>query len=419
MPDKDERIAELEKLLKEEERKREEQDRILEELQRKREEIERQNQDSTLSEYLYNWYGVSYGYVAAGKSYVLLYFYPAEPRKLYYHLCVPESMVREAANEKDWSTQMSNTAVAQLASFCLESLQSEAAVGPSLEASMQVAKEQLAIWGREGYASESSETRTLVHHAYNKPTKQYFTQACLFGLKTGRRLASYCPNVQFHLGVNGSAQQHPIDITELTRLINERLRRDPYDYCEALSPWGICGSIGVLFKLELAPYGYLFVGKGTTAALLSDLKHETNVYEKLRRLQGDVVPVHLGLVELTSGYILPRGLRAVHMMLMSWGGERVTREGNSSGLSPEVQRSVQAVQNEGVYHDDARDPNLLRNEELGRVMVIDFDHSDILMPPKHKAVSNLSEKGSRKGQKRAVVNYPGKAKVLDGYPEAA
>lgn len=109
-------------------------------------------------------------------------------------------------------------------------------------------------------------------------------------------------------------------MAEFTRLVDEQLRRDPYDYCELLSPWGMYGSTGVLFKLELAPYGYTFVAKGTTATLLCSLEHETNVYDKLHRLQGDAVPVHLGLVELPGGYILPGGLRAVHMMLMSWGG---------------------------------------------------------------------------------------------------
>lgn len=122
-------------------------------------------------------YGVSYGYVAAGNFYVFLYYDPTEPQTLYHHLCVPENVVRDATNEDDWSTHMSNTAVAQLACFCLQSVESGAAEGPALEASTQIAKEQLAIWGRQGYVSEDSETETGVHRAYNKPAKQYCTQA--------------------------------------------------------------------------------------------------------------------------------------------------------------------------------------------------------------------------------------------------
>ncbi|KID94016.1 hypothetical protein MAJ_10010, partial [Metarhizium majus ARSEF 297] len=89
-------------------------------------------------------YGVSYGYVAAGKFYIFLYYNPTEPQTLYHYLCVPENVVRDVASEDDWPTHMSNTAVAQLASFCLQSLQSEAAEGPGLEASTQAAKESLA-----------------------------------------------------------------------------------------------------------------------------------------------------------------------------------------------------------------------------------------------------------------------------------
>ncbi|KAF5139120.1 hypothetical protein E5D57_002910 [Metarhizium anisopliae] len=356
-------------------------------------------------------YGVSYGYVAAGKFYVFLYYNPTEPQTLYHHLCVPENVVRDAANEDGWSTYMSNTAVAQLASFCLQSLQSEAAEGPDLEASTQAAKESLAIWSRQGYASEDSETNTCVHCAYNKPAKQYCTQACLLGLKTGRHLANNCPNVQFHRAVGGN-EQHAIDRAEFTRLVDEQLRRDPYDYCELLSPWGMYGSTGVLFKLELAPYGYTFVAKGTTATLLCSLEHETNVYDKLHRLQGNAVPVHLGLVELPGGYILPGGLRAVHMMLMSWGGQTVKEEKIARF------RSSEAVRNEGIYHDDVCDANLLWNEELGRVMVIDFDYAKILEPPKHKTVVDLSKKERKRGQKRVVANCPGKAKVQDSHPEA-
>lgn len=120
-------------------------------------------------------YGVSYGYVAARNFYVFLYYDPTELQTLYHHLCEPETVVRDATNEDDWSTHISNTAVAQLASFCLQSLQSEAAEGPGLEASTQAAKESLATWGRQGYASEDSETKTGVHCAYNKPAKQYCT----------------------------------------------------------------------------------------------------------------------------------------------------------------------------------------------------------------------------------------------------
>lgn len=54
----------------------------------------------------------------------------------------------------------------------------------------------------------------------------------------------------------------------------------------------------MLFKLELEPYGYTFVAKGALSGHPYDLEHESRVYARLNRLQGDVVPVHLGIMEL-------------------------------------------------------------------------------------------------------------------------
>ena len=39
-----------------------------------------------------------------------------------------------------------------------------------------------------------------------------------------------------------------------------------------------------------------FVGKGTLPGHLPDLQHESHVYARLSRLQGEAVPVYLGLV---------------------------------------------------------------------------------------------------------------------------
>ncbi|KAH8656784.1 hypothetical protein BGZ61DRAFT_466168 [Ilyonectria robusta] len=61
----------------------------------------------------------------------------------------------------------------------------------------------------------------------------------------------------------------------------------------------------VLFKLELVPYGYTFVGKGIRSPHpwpcgheTRLLNHESYMYARLDRLQGEAVPVHLGLVQL-------------------------------------------------------------------------------------------------------------------------
>ncbi|KAM3560522.1 hypothetical protein ARSEF4850_003623 [Beauveria asiatica] len=332
------------------------------------------------------WYGVGYGYVAAGKSLVLLYYDRAEPLVLRWHLCVPDKMVIRPTAELHVE-QVSQTAVAQLASFCLLSLRSPALTGRPLKEAMNQAEGILKKWKREAYTDpvtpqESDDTDSSssmpsrdtdtsfacdaspVARKYTlrskssckestaplesrdedeeggaegyqrqrgagasvdkgekdssrkskdkgtegsapAPTKQYCTQACLLGLKLGRELDSRCPNVLYH-GVGGNTR-HPIDAQELTKLMSEQLRQDPYGSCDALISRRKYGSSGVLFKLELARFGYTFVGKGTVSARPRRLEHECSIYQRLEKLQGDVVPVHLGMVSFRPGYLLPGG----------------------------------------------------------------------------------------------------------------
>ena len=77
-------------------------------------------------------------------------------------------------------------------------------------------------------------------------------------------------------------------------------------------------AIRVLFKLELTPYNYTFVGKKTQSVHFRCLQHKSLVYSQFEKLQGEMVPVHLGIVNLTKGYLLPGEARVVHMMLMSY-----------------------------------------------------------------------------------------------------
>ncbi|KAG7120275.1 hypothetical protein HYQ46_006664 [Verticillium longisporum] len=453
-------------------------------------------------------YGVAYGYISAGKSLVFLHIDRSDPQTLYCHPCVPDEDVGESSNG-DWTdNKASYTAVAQLASFCLLSLRSEALRGASLNATSRKAEETLRKWSEpyDGAArligaedtdspslssSQTTEGSEFMSHAVpvdrqvalrsrsscraaedfrkddeedngpdrdlprsragadvNKrkdrpwgssseneggdeeeaemsesaPTRQYCTQACLLGLKRGQNLDDNCPNVLSHRTAEGGSR-HAIDANEFARLVGEQLRRNPYRNCEALDRWGKIGATGVLFKLELAPYGYTFVGKGSLPGHLGLLQHESRIYAWLDKLQGEVVPVHLGLVQLDKlqgevapvhqGYILPGGARILHMMLMSWGGETIT-DTLTVGAAPanllaEVRRSSQDVWAKGIDHGDERDANRLWNDERRRVMLVDFDHAT---PPRleHKQLSKVSRKRKRQGD---LGNYNRKR----GFPQ--
>jgi hypothetical protein len=62
-------------------------------------------------------YGVAYGYVTADTALVFLHVRQDDLRTMYYHLCVPGD---------NGNGDVKHTAVAQLASLCLLTLQSEA-----------------------------------------------------------------------------------------------------------------------------------------------------------------------------------------------------------------------------------------------------------------------------------------------------
>ena len=226
--------------------------------------------------------------------------------------------------------------------------------------------------------------------------RQYCTQACLLGLKRGWDLDDKCPNVPSHcMGIsnNSNHNRHRIQASELIPLVNELLKQNPRQHCIAVDPDGTNGkngSVGTLFKLTLAPYGYTFVAKGVQLADRNRLEHESLVYSRLERLQGEVVPVFLGIANMSPSYVLPSGARIFYMTLMSWAGNPVCNEMDIPDhvTIKEKWRSREAVLREGVYHDwsihsrgygDDGGSSSLWNKEGGRVMLVNFDESRIFL----------------------------------------
>ncbi|CAG9948788.1 unnamed protein product [Clonostachys rosea f. rosea IK726] len=227
----------------------------------------------------------------------------------------------------NWADKMIYTAVAQLSSLLLLSLESNALQGPFLEAALESANAALPRWPepyedaahflsaedtesslapsssplrgdeftsraaptgraptllrRDNESDEEEEpesglpsSRTKLDVAKRKvgpsdssseedavmpdsgPTRQYCSQACLLGLKKSWGLDDSCPNALSHRVAGGVDTRHPINADEFTCLVGKRLCEDPYRDCRALDGWGKKGAIGVLFRLELAPYGY-------------------------------------------------------------------------------------------------------------------------------------------------------------------
>ncbi|CAG8982361.1 hypothetical protein HYALB_00013990, partial [Hymenoscyphus albidus] len=207
--------------------------------------------------------------------------------------------------------------------------------------------------------------------------RQYCTQACLLGLVRKRPLDDACPNVNAHRA-HKTGNYHALEQKSLIKLMSRQLAENPDNGCEPLGKQGACGA---LFRLTLEWYGYTFVAKGTVTAFEAKLKHEGLVYQHLNEVQGELIPVYLGNISLVCPYFLDVGVRIVHMLLMSWAGEQARNDSMLAmgrDLATETNRAVTKMLDCGVEHRDVRPPNILWNSEGRKVILVDFERSEIL-----------------------------------------
>lgn len=208
----------------------------------------------------------------------------------------------------------------------------------------------------------------------------YCTQACLQGLTNGvasgksRVLDMKCPNVNRH----SSSSEHELTTGVLCNLLRPQLARDPVHAMEQLK---IRGAIGHLFRITLCSHGYTFVAKAVRADHVHVLTHEYGIYEKLRHLQAEYIPVCLGLIQLERAYILPFPHHLTHLLLLSYSGPDLSSRSDPNllphGLSLSAKFTQRKLQDHGLRNQDVRKENLLWNAECGRVFMIDFEWADL------------------------------------------
>ncbi|KAI9781063.1 MAG: hypothetical protein M1839_006340 [Geoglossum umbratile] len=211
-------------------------------------------------------------------------------------------------------------------------------------------------------------------------TRQYCTHKCLHGLVSGSNLDLACPNVSDHCRVGHTGVRHRLNGEKLLLLLRKQLQRTRDEHCD---PLGRQGARGALFQVTLASHGYTMVAKGTVTAFVDELQHESLVYQRLRPLQGVCVPVCLGSIDLVHPYFYDVGVRIIHMMFMSWASPCLAWDGIPAGLDvsslkEDLVVSVSDIHRAGVLHRDVRLPNICWSGEAHRVMLIDFERSELL-----------------------------------------
>ncbi|KAL2367004.1 hypothetical protein RJZ56_000091 [Blastomyces dermatitidis] len=234
-------------------------------------------------------------------------------------------------------------------------------------------------------------------------TARYCTQRCLLSLQQEGELDHQCPNVSLHRrGQNDD--RHCINARKLVQILNEQLNHDLDHNC---TPFGTCGLYGAPFKITCAAYGYTLVGKGTTAGLWKVVSREAEIYRVLQKAQGSAVPVFLGTIDLKLFLFLHGAGDIRHMLLMGWAGESIENVKDKEMLSREISRSKKEIRMLGVVHKDLRSANMLWNDELRRVLIIDFHRSDIDRRLMKKRVGSLKRPLHQVGMSKRPCNNNG------------
>ena len=221
--------------------------------------------------------------------------------------------------------------------------------------------------------------------------RPFCTQACLLGLAHGGILDASCPNYAYH------AQKH-ISQLHFLHLVRKQLATDRERDADC-APLHRSGYRGSLFKVRLSSHGYTLVAKGMEGLDHIHLQHEAQVYRQLHGIQGQYVPVCLGLIDLMEPQYYDSGV-FVHFLFLSWAGrplldylDQVDRE----EVADAVTSAFRAIHRLGVLHLDAKPRNMLYDG--GNLMVIDFERAEIRG---RQPLGSIGSNGHNRRKKRAA-----------------
>ncbi|MCJ1472398.1 hypothetical protein MMC13_001046 [Lambiella insularis] len=109
--------------------------------------------------------------------------------------------------------------------------------------------------------------------------------------------------------------------------------------------------------------------------------HEGRMYDRLKSIQGKLIPVYLGNIDLDRPRLDFR-VRIIHMLLMSWGGERIDKVKGERTFDMKIKQFERQIARMGVQHEDIRPQNVLWSQETEGVMFIDLERAtDISRTP--------------------------------------
>lgn len=231
---------------------------------------------------------------------------------------------------------------------------------------------------------EASIKKTHDSGVADATSEEYCTQKCLLGLKHGGLLDEACPNYASHLGLRiAKDSSHKLDDQSFTFLIQKQLKIDQSLFCHQPTVL-VKGHHAEFFKITLAGFGYTFCAKGVAVSDQHRLINEYIMYQKMSDVQGECIPVCLGLFALQRPFGSQNisGLEITHMLLMSNAGGCVEGENakdalwylpSEEKLKLESERTMRDIRDTGVDRHDQRKKHLYWYSERNRVFYIDFE----------------------------------------------
>ncbi|PYH88799.1 hypothetical protein BO71DRAFT_403570 [Aspergillus ellipticus CBS 707.79] len=227
--------------------------------------------------------------------------------------------------------------------------------------------------GRHGAAGQSSQENGQV-------TRAYCTMNCIRGIVNRGPLDKECPNLQSH-SQHPSSHRHLIGPAEFTRRLHRQLVRNRHEGFEQLH---VRGRTGYLLKATLLTHGYTVVVKATTSEKQHRLQKEVRNYGHLTSLQGQQIPVCLGVFIPRVAYWYHGELMA-QMMILGWSGERlqhVINDSNSKFFDLERKKVLAVLRSHGIIHGDSEWRNMLWDGASRHLVVIDLEDMKWLKRPR-------------------------------------
>ncbi|KAI1878550.1 uncharacterized protein JN550_000732 [Neoarthrinium moseri] len=243
---------------------------------------------------------------------------------------------------------------------------------------------------------EQKEMQTGKHRIQDRP---FCSRHCLSGLVSGGPIDSTCPNAKDHKPAH-------ISRSEFLCRTRDQLAKDrgPEADCTPLYRAGVTGA---LFKVRLSSHGYTLVAKGMQQPDLPRLQHEETAYNHIKPMQGDGVPIFLGLVDLVLPYYYDCGV-FTHFMFLNWEGRPLSEsigELNKHDTVRKVTGIYTRLHQLGVLHRDAELRNILYDSQHRRFCVIDFERA--LLPSREPLASistNVPARKRKRGKKDRAVD---------------